>query len=48
MRRPELESMIVDAVAQRTGTDRWSTFVELDTCFESIADEGAERLARSW
>lgn len=47
VRRPALEALIIDEVARRTGADRWQTFVELDTCFESIADHGAERLLRS-
>ncbi|WP_394829829.1 HD domain-containing protein [Pendulispora albinea] len=47
VRRPVLETAIIDEVARRTQADRWSIFVDLDTCFEAIADEGSDRLARS-
>jgi len=47
VRRPPLETLIIDEIARRTRMDRWTLFVALDNCFESIADEGPDRLARS-
>jgi hypothetical protein len=46
-RNETLEKQIVDAVSERLGQSFWNLFVELDTCFESIAADGAERLLRS-
>jgi hypothetical protein len=42
-----LKNFVIDAVAERLGAEPWSVFVELDACFERIADGGAERLSRS-
>lgn len=47
VRVEELETKAIDAVVERSGGDRWSLFVDLDTCFEAIANEGPARLARS-
>lgn len=47
VRREELESLVIDEAARRLGVDTWSLFVELDSCFERIADRGEERLRRS-
>jgi len=43
----ELEMMIIDEAAERTGRDRWVLFTPLDSVFEQIASEGPNRLARS-
>ena len=47
VRKAALEELVIDRVAARLGTDRWTVFVELDTLFEAIAAEGAARLERS-
>jgi hypothetical protein len=47
VRRPELEQRVIAEVAASLRVDPWSLFVELDSCFERIADGGAERLRRS-
>lgn len=47
VRRPELEQRVIAEVAATLRVDSWSLFVELDSCFERIADGGAERLRRS-
>lgn len=47
VRREELERRVIDEVARRLGVDMWSVFVQLDSCFEQIADGGGERLRRS-
>ncbi len=47
VRRADLELRVVTELAWRRGVDPWSVFVELDSCFERIADGGQERLARS-
>ena len=47
VRRESLEKRVVDEIALRLGVDPWSIFVELDSCFEEIAERGPERLRRS-
>jgi HD domain-containing protein len=47
VRNVELEERVVDCVAALLCQDRWSLFVELDTLFEEIAADGANRLERS-
>ncbi len=47
VRRPELETRVIDEIARQLIADRWRAFVDLDSCFERIADAGAERLMRS-
>jgi HD superfamily phosphodiesterase len=47
VRRDALEKRVVEECARRLGVDTWSIFVGLDSCFEAIADRGAERIARS-
>jgi putative nucleotidyltransferase with HDIG domain len=47
VRRESLEKRVVDEIAGRLGVDPWSIFVDLDSCFEDIADHGPERLGRS-
>lgn len=42
----ELETLVIDGVADRLGVDRWTIFVELDSVFEEIASHGDDRLAR--
>ena len=42
-----LEARVVDAVSERLNCDRWDIFNRLDDCFESIANSGDDRLARS-
>ena len=46
-REGDLELRVVDAVADRLGKSRWDVFSALDECFERIASDGDERLARS-
>lgn len=46
-RKRALEERVIDAAAERLSKPRWDLFVELDSLFEQIAADGAERLARS-
>jgi hypothetical protein len=46
-REPALEKKVVENAATLLGLSFWDIFVELDTCFESVAAGGAGRLARS-
>jgi hypothetical protein len=46
-RQPALEKKVIEVAAAKLGREFWDVFVELDTCFEGIASEGTERLARS-
>ncbi len=47
VRQQDLETIVVDAIAAAVKRDRWDVFVEVDACFEKIADDGPERLQRS-
>jgi hypothetical protein len=47
VRRDSLEKKVVEEIARRLRVEVWSIFVELDSCFERIADRGPERLKRS-
>ncbi|HMC58410.1 MAG TPA: hypothetical protein VKJ01_04380, partial [Candidatus Solibacter sp.] len=47
VRDSELEERVINLVASNLGMDRWELFVELDTAFEVIAGDGADRLERS-
>ncbi len=47
VRRAPLETRVIGEVAGRLGVDVWSVYTDLDSCFERIADGGAERLRRS-
>lgn len=42
-----LEKTIIDLIAARSGKQAWEVFAVVDALFESIADKGTERLARS-
>lgn len=42
-----LEMEVTDRVAAYLGKKRWDIFVDLDSCFESVAAGGTERLERS-
>lgn len=42
-----LEETVIDRATELLKTERWKTFVSLDSCFERIASEGDERLNRS-
>jgi HD superfamily phosphodiesterase len=46
-REAALELAIIDEVAGRLGVSRWDLFERLDTAFEEIAADGAERLEAS-
>lgn len=47
VRRESLEKKVVDECARQLRVDVWSIFVELDSCFEQIAEGGPKRLERS-
>jgi hypothetical protein len=47
VRKPMLEERVIDLVAASIGKSQWDIFVDLDTCFEAIAADGADRLERS-
>ena len=47
-REDELESLIIQRFQEvRPHEDKWTVFLELDSLFESVADDGARRLMRS-
>jgi len=46
-RNAHLEELVVDILATLTNKDYWELFVEMDSCFETIASEGDSRLLRS-
>jgi hypothetical protein len=46
-REKELELMVVDGVAERSGLARWDLLTELDILFEEIAAGADDRLVRS-
>jgi hypothetical protein len=46
-RVPELELLVIDAIALKQGLDRWDVFSGLDDIFEKVASLGANRLGRS-
>jgi hypothetical protein len=46
-REAELELSLIDEVALRLGVSRWDVFERLDTKFEQIAADGAERVQGS-
>lgn len=46
-REEALELSIIDEIASRLRVERWDVYTQLDTVFEDIAADGAERLARS-
>jgi hypothetical protein len=46
-REQALEKKVIETAAAKLGRGFWDVFVELDTCFERIASDGTERLARS-
>lgn len=43
----ELETMVINRIASILDVEYWSTFTELDDCFEGIAADGDLRLNRS-
>ncbi|HEY5374166.1 MAG TPA: hypothetical protein VIK01_10805 [Polyangiaceae bacterium] len=47
VRDSELEERVINLAASNLAMDRWELFVELDTAFEVIAGDGAQRLERS-
>ena len=46
-REVDLETAVIERISKLTNQDFWQLFIELDSCFENIASEGEERLARS-
>jgi len=46
-REEELELMVVDQTAKNIGKNRWDIFTDMDSCFESIAADGPNRLLQS-
>ena len=44
-RNEQLETRVVEAVAQQAGQEKWLVFDRLDEIFAAIASEGANRLA---
>src|SRR5215472_5785117 len=46
-RDASLEKQAIQAISERVGEGFWDLYIELDTCFESIAADGALRLMRS-
>ena len=43
----KLEEKVIQAVAKIVAQEYWETFLILDTCFETISNQGDARLARS-
>jgi hypothetical protein len=46
-RNEELEQVFLEKLAQSSSQDKWELFLELDTCFETIANQGDSRLLNS-
>ena len=46
-REVNLEKAVIERISKLTNQDFWQLFIELDSCFENIASQGEERLARS-
>lgn len=46
-REPELELLVIDAIAKKLGLQRWDIYAQLDSTFETIAADASERLRRS-
>jgi hypothetical protein len=46
-RESELELLVIDEAALKLAKGRWELFPQLDSLFESIANGGLDRLARS-
>jgi len=44
-RLDDLESQVIDRIAEQTGSERWEVFGELDSLLEEIGSHGDERLA---
>ena len=47
VRKSDLEKLVIDLVGHRTSMDPWDLFIKLDTVFEEVAGDGADRLRRS-
>jgi hypothetical protein len=47
VRHRALEERVIDAMAARSGRDRWDLYVRLDNVFERVAAGADDRLARS-
>jgi putative nucleotidyltransferase with HDIG domain len=47
VRHASLEELVCDVVSNKLERERWSVFIELDACFERVADGGDDRLRRS-
>ncbi len=46
-REPELEQLLVQALASASGKQAWDVFAQVDSVFEEVAALGDDRLARS-
>jgi hypothetical protein len=46
-READLELSVIDEIAVRIGVSRWDVFERLDTAFEKIAADGADRIRKS-
>ena len=46
-RAPELELLIINEIASKSGCQMWDIFLHLDALFEKIANDGDIRLQRS-
>lgn len=46
-RNDALETLFLERIYPRTENDKWTLFLELDSCFEMIANEGDRRLTES-
>lgn len=46
-RNSQLEDLVIKRLATQYNKDYWEFFVEMDSCFETIASDGDSRLLRS-
>lgn len=46
-RSQDLENLVMQQLLKQCGRDYWDLFMEMDACFEKIAEDGYSRLRRS-
>jgi hypothetical protein len=46
-RSHDLENLVVKRLSKQSSRDYWDLFMEMDACFEKIAEDGYSRLLRS-
>lgn len=46
-RNQDLENLVIKSLSKQYSKDYWELFMEMDACFEQIAEDGYSRLMRS-